>query len=67
MRKPFLLFILTILPMVAMASPSAIVFADANVKALCIANWDTDGDGELTVAEAAVVTDLGRVFNNNTS
>ena len=45
----------------------AIVFADAKVKALCIANWDTDGDGELTVAEAAAVTDLGIVFNNNTT
>ena len=28
--------------------PSPIInFADANVKAICVANWDTDGDGEL--------------------
>ena len=43
-----------------------IPFADANVKALCVANWDTNGDGELSVAEAATVTDLGKVFKGNT-
>jgi len=43
-----------------------IMFADANVKALCVANWDTDGDGELSVAEAAAVTNLGEVFRGNT-
>lgn len=39
-----------------------IKFADANVKALCVANWDTDGDGELSDFEAAAVTDIGTVF-----
>lgn len=39
-----------------------IEFADANVKALCVANWDTNGDGELSEAEAAAVTDIGTVF-----
>ena len=43
---------------------SVISFADANVKAICVANWDTNGDGELDQAEAAAVTDLGRVFSN---
>lgn len=43
-----------------------ISFADANVKAICIANWDTDDDGELSEAEAAAVTDLGVVFEYNT-
>ena len=43
----------------------AIDFADANVKALCVANWDTNGDGELNYDEAAAVTDLGDVFFNN--
>ena len=42
-----------------------IVFADANVKALCVANWDTDNDGELSKSEAAAVTDLGEVFKSN--
>ena len=44
----------------------AVIFADANVKALCVANWDTNDDGELSEAEAAAVTDLGEVFKENT-
>ena len=48
-------------------SGESIVFADANVKALCVANWDTNGDGELSYAEAAAVTDLGTVFRYNSS
>ena len=40
-------------------------FADPAVKALCVANWDTDGDGELSYAEAAAVGDLGDVFRYN--
>jgi len=47
-------------------SPS-ICFADANVKAICVANWDTNGDGELSEDEAAAVTDLGTVFQGKTS
>ena len=43
-----------------------ISFADANVKAICVANWDTNEDGELSYAEAAVVTSFGGVFYNNT-
>ena len=35
-----------------------IEFADANVKTICVANWDTDGDGELSKDEAAAVTTL---------
>ena len=51
---------------VEMEAPSpAITFADANVKALCVANWDTNGDGELSEAEAAAVTTLGEVFKGN--
>lgn len=44
-----------------------ISFADSNVKALCVANWDTNGDGELSEAEAAAVTDIGKVFQGNTN
>ncbi len=47
------------------AAEGNIVFADANVKSICVSNWDTDGDGELNFAEAASVTDLGSVFRNN--
>ena len=42
-----------------------IPFADDNVKTLCLANWDTNGDGELSDDEAAAVTDLGNVFKQN--
>ena len=48
-------------------SSSNIVFADANVKAICIQNWDTNGNGELSESEAAAVTDLGTAFENNTT
>ena len=44
-----------------------ITFADANIKALCVANWDTNGDGELSEDEATAVTDLGTVFKSNTT
>ena len=42
-----------------------ITFADEKVKAICVANWDTDGDGELSYDEAAAVTELGNVFEDN--
>ena len=42
-----------------------ITFADANVKAICVENWDTDGDGELSMDEAATVTSIGTLFKNN--
>ena len=42
-----------------------ISFADPAVKALCVANWDSNGDGELSEAEAAAVTSLGSVFKGN--
>lgn len=54
-----------IVEMVSPTSP-AIIFADANVKALCVANWDTNGDRELSESEAAAVTNLGEVFKGNT-
>ena len=43
-----------------------ITFADMNVRALCMANWDTDKNGSLSYVEAAAVTDLGEVFTDNT-
>lgn len=33
-------------------------FKDSAVKAICVKNWDQDGDGELSKAEAAKVTNL---------
>ncbi len=42
-----------------------ISFVDANVKTICVQNWDTNGDGELSIGEAAEVTNLGTVFQSN--
>lgn len=42
-----------------------IAFADAKVKEICITHWDTDGDGELSEAEATAVTTLGECFTGN--
>lgn len=42
-------------------------FADANVEAICVTNWDTDGDGYLSYEEAENVTTLGDVLKGNTS
>ena len=42
-----------------------IPFADDNVKVICVASetgWDTNGDGELSVAEAEAVTSIGQAF-----
>ncbi len=46
--------------------PANIVFADANVKALCVTHWDSNGDGELSYDEAEAVQSLGEVFKGNT-
>ena len=40
---------------------------DDDVKAVCVEQWDTSGDGELSYAEAAAVTDIGDVFSNATN
>ena len=45
----------------------AMSFSDANVKKLCVENWDTNNDGKLSFNEAAVVTSLGTVFQGNTT
>jgi hypothetical protein len=41
-----------------------ITFADNKVKTLCVAKWDTNGDNELSKSEAAAVTDIETVFQN---
>lgn len=45
----------------------AIVFADPNMKAVCVANWDTDHNGEISHVEAEAVTTIGEVFKDNTN
>lgn len=42
-------------------------FADAAVKAICVDNWDTNDDDELSYDEAAAVTDIGVYFKGNTT
>ena len=44
-----------------------ISFADVHVKSLCVSRWDTNGDGELSYAEAAAVTSLEEVFQYRNS
>ena len=41
-----------------------IEFADATVKAACVAKFDTDGDGEVSYAEAAAVTKIEHIFSD---
>ena len=41
-------------------------FTDSNVKSICLAHWDVNGDGELSYEEAEAVTDLSDYFRNNT-
>ncbi|MBO7418274.1 MAG: leucine-rich repeat protein [Bacteroidaceae bacterium] len=43
-----------------------IEFADPIAKQICVENWDTNRDGELSYAEAAAVTDIGTLFQNDT-
>ena len=47
------------------ADPNVIQFEDENVKKLCVAIWDTDGDHELSYKEAAAVTTLSTTFKGN--
>ena len=42
-----------------------IVFSDNNTKTICVNNWDTNHDGELSFSEAAAVAELGEVFRSN--
>ena len=38
--------------------------ADKKTESICVANWDTSLDGELTIEEAAAVKEIGDVFRN---
>ncbi len=41
-------------------------FADHAVKSICVANWDTDGDGEISYDEAKNVWHIGDEIRDNT-
>ena len=40
-------------------------FKDAEVKRICVENWDTSGDGEISYKEAKAVTNLNKKFAGN--
>ena len=40
-------------------------FEDPEVKRICVENWDKDGDGELSMEEAASVSSIGTMFRHN--
>lgn len=63
MKKKLITMMLCCLPLLAWAQN--ISFIDSKVKALCVKNWDTNKDGNLSRDEAAAVTDLGDVFKGN--
>ena len=48
-------------------APQAIAFADSTAKAICVANWDTNSDGELSCMEASKVASLAQAFKGNAS
>ena len=53
---------------VSFTTVNNIVFEDEeNVKPICVENWDTNGDGELSYAEAAEVTTLNPSGGANNS
>lgn len=47
-------------------SDNAIYFSDSVVKSICVANWDTDGDGEISYTEANEVYAMNGLFDYNT-
>ena len=75
MRKTFFLFTLVLSCLMQMSyahtktmdvdDNDIISFADQNVKTICVNNWDTNGDGELSYGEAKAVKDIGIVFSSN--
>lgn len=62
-----IIFALLFLALSVQLRAADISFVDAGVKALCVANWDTNEDGELSEEEAAAVTTLGSVFRERTN
>ena len=40
-------------------------FEDKEVERICIENWDKDGDGKLSMEEAAAVSSIGTMFARN--
>ncbi len=47
-------------------SDNVIYFSDSVVKSICVANWDTNGDGEISYREANEVYGMDDLFTYNT-
>lgn len=60
------LLVLSVIALFLPLRAANITFVDAGVKALCVAKWDSNKDGELSEEEAAAVTTLGSVFRERT-
>ena len=56
------LFYLSLVLNIHVTFAEDIVFADEQVKDICVRKWDTDGNGGLCLEEAAAVTSLGNAF-----
>lgn len=61
-RVQTLLFVVIVLCQSAVAHIETIAFADDTAKRICVEQWDSDHDGELSFQEASEITDLGGVF-----
>lgn len=61
MKNSAILLLGCLFPLVAIADN--IRFYDDHVKSVCVQNWDTSGDGELSMEEAAAVTQLSTKFS----
>ena len=50
-------------------STTNIDFVDSEVKSICVANWDSNGDGEISIKEISKVnaSGLGYKFQNNSN
>jgi hypothetical protein len=45
--------------------PKFVPFDDLEAKRVCLENWDKNGDGKLSIEEAADVRYIGQVFTSN--
>ena len=64
MKKLIISFLALTLPLFIYGQN--ITFKDEEVKLICVTIWDTNGDGELSVDEAASVNDISSYFKNRT-
>ena len=63
MRKLLFTFVLLLsVRLACQAQTGDIAFASDSARTICLAHWDTDGDGRLSLREAAQVTSLNKNF-----